>query len=178
MRLSFLRNQAASQETLNRQFITAINSNKPIEKILHTLDNGANIDTKLSRDWLNLDKRYLTVYDGMPAILLSLFTNNHDLFQKLLEKKADVNASNDDGLTPLIYAVKNNMIFTVKNLIDHGADKNQKDKNDQSAIYHAEMVAQKTSDIRMKVLLETYTPQPIKKPAPTPLNSLETMGYF
>ncbi len=161
MRLSFFKkNQAASQEELNEKFIAAINSNKPIEKILRTLDNGASINTKLNRDWLTVNKSCLTVYDGMPALLFSLYNNNSDLTKELLNKGADVNIANDAGLTPLMYAAQDNFMQNLaKNLIDHGANKNQTDNKGKTAKDYAE---EKGLD-EMAKLLSTYEANPPTK---------------
>jgi hypothetical protein len=51
----------------------------------------------------------------------------------LLDKKADINARNEDGSTTLMWAASTGQAETVKYLLEKGADKGIKDKHGDTA---------------------------------------------
>ena len=57
----------------------------------------------------------------------------------LIEKGANVNAKNNYGSTPLLFALKNKCSFeTIQLLIDKGADVNAKDNNNKTPILYTD----------------------------------------
>lgn len=59
------------------------------------------------------------------------------MFNYLIENKADINLANQDGFSPLHYAVSRNQLDAVKLLIKNGADLNIKTKEKRPALYYA-----------------------------------------
>ncbi|MDP2439024.1 MAG: ankyrin repeat domain-containing protein [archaeon] len=72
----------------------------------------------------------------------------------LISKGADVNASNSLGNTPLLIAVWNKDIETVKLLLEHGADFNQKDSKGNNALKAAKEVGSKDLQSLLENLFE------------------------
>ena len=75
------------------------------------------------------------------ALIEALFIGNPDLILLLLKAGADVNIHDDNGFTPLIYAVlfpNENMELIIEAMLAAGADVNAKDKNRCSALMYAE----------------------------------------
>lgn len=67
------------------------------------------------------------------------YEGNNELVLKLLERGADPNTSGWNGITPLMYAVDNEHLETVKILVLNGADVNLKPENGISALISAVM---------------------------------------
>jgi len=51
----------------------------------------------------------------------------------MIEAGVDVNASNNQGLTPLMAAAENDDVELVRDLLGHGADPNARDRKGQRA---------------------------------------------
>ena len=77
---------------------------------------------------MNTPLMFLCNYDKSQCIEIVRF---------LLDNKADVNATNNYGTTPLIYACRRGHIDIVRILIESGADYIICDKKGKSAIDHA-----------------------------------------
>ncbi len=64
---------------------------------------------------------------GLTPLMCAVINRDHDLFDYLIGKKADVNASYNDGDTPLFMAIRNKPDFKIiKTLIENGAKINIK----------------------------------------------------
>merc|ERR1711924_366490 len=75
--------------------------------------------------------------NGFQAIGLAALKGHSALCQVLLDKKADVNAKDEDGETPLMKASAKGCLEVVKFLLGVGADPDAVDRNDMSAIKKA-----------------------------------------
>jgi ankyrin repeat protein len=75
------------------------------------------------------------------ALIEALVSRNLELMQILLKAGADVNIKDDNGMTPLIYAIlfpDEKQEIIVEAMLAAGADVNTKDKNRCSALMYAE----------------------------------------
>ncbi len=91
--------------------------------------------------------------DGMSS--LSIAKNNEKLIKELIKLGADVNAQDEDGESPLMYAASYGMIDAsskAKLLLSLGADKSLKDKTGKTA--YQRIKDEKTSSDELKVLLK------------------------
>lgn len=114
----------------NNMLITTIRKNRmDIAKLL--IENGINVNNK------NLN------FDNTPLIWCCKSNKKLDFIKLLLENGANVNAKNVYGLTPLMYAIINNKLATVKLLLKYEADVNITDacfvkiNGDNALIYAA-----------------------------------------
>jgi ankyrin repeat protein len=73
---------------------------------------------------------------GTP-LMAAVVKGNAEIIQYLILKNADVNISDVNGTTALIYAVQFNNIDVVKILIKQNADKNHKDNQGKTAFEYA-----------------------------------------
>ncbi|KAB0374592.1 hypothetical protein FD755_013084, partial [Muntiacus reevesi] len=73
----------------------------------------------------------------------------NDVIVELLKASANVNCENVDGILPLHDAVANNHLKATEILLQHGANPNQKDKKQKTALDEAD-------DENMKELLKSY----------------------
>lgn len=71
--------------------------------------------------------------------------------KKLIRKGLDINSQNSEGYTPLMVAVKRGTIDQVKFLLEHGANINIKNKNNENVFNFVDF--SKKSNIRKKELL-------------------------
>merc|ERR1712170_66419 len=74
---------------------------------------------------------------GFQAVGLASLKGHANLCQILLDKKADVNAKDKDGETPLMKASAQGHLEVVRLLLSAGADPDAIDRNDMSAIKKA-----------------------------------------
>lgn len=103
------------------------------------------------------DRRFM-VYDGMDAMMLfSIIDQDRKLLQALIDIGMDVNASNEGGFTPLMFAAAYAYPETARFLIEQGADINaQAYVMDLNALHIA---ALKNPDPRMvEVFLDAGLP--------------------
>ena len=63
-------------------------------------------------------------YGKNSALMLAIIQKNNNLVKALLENGANTNVTDDNGWTPLAYAVERGNIHLVKLLLEHGADTN------------------------------------------------------
>ena len=73
--------------------------------------------------------------DGNTALIFALEKNLVQAMQKLIDKKADVNASNFKGNTPLHFAAENGNIESMTYLIENGAKVNEKNVRKETALH-------------------------------------------
>ncbi len=104
-------------------FHKALKSKNNIENIKLLLDYGCDVNSKFS-DSEKTPLIYAVIYDDSKV-------------SYLLEKGANVNASDKSGMTALNYAVKNNNINVVEKLISANADVNAKTANGETALIEA-----------------------------------------
>lgn len=71
------------------------------------------------------------------ALMAATYKNQVALVQLLLENKADVNATDAEGTTPLMLAVQFKNIELTKLLLKYKADKSIKDKKGKTAFEYA-----------------------------------------
>jgi len=142
------------------------------EAVLWLLAKGANPDTKNSSGYtglmyltgtswkkesysrLDLVKAYQAAgaditaktYNGETALMYASRNQLNSIVEFLLQSGADINAQNDNNLTPLLFMVEQagkikrnplqvNLLDTVKLLIDSGADIHVKDQKYRSALH-------------------------------------------
>ena len=105
--ISHLNNQDNNQGTPLWDAITSShykNNIDRLEMIKLLLDNGANIETR---------------YNGETPLCYATRTNMFDLVKELIERKADIEAKDNLGNTPLHLAVVNGHTVIVKYLLNH-----------------------------------------------------------
>lgn len=71
------------------------------------------------------------------ALMASIVKGNNDIVELLLKKNADVNLSDNQGTTPLIYAVQLKNREVVNWLLEHKADKAKVDSQGKTAFEYA-----------------------------------------
>lgn len=75
--------------------------------------------------------------DKDPLLCKYAAAGNNTLMQLLIQYGANINASNQrTGLTPLMYAVRNNHMPTVQFLLQCGVDISARDREGNSALVH------------------------------------------
>lgn len=72
--------------------------------------------------------------------MVSNSVTDRDVIRLLLKNGADINHISDQGLTPLLVAIKQDNRVLVKLLIDNGADVNKPDNNDQTPLHLANQI--------------------------------------
>jgi ankyrin repeat protein len=71
--------------------------------------------------------------EGQPTILLAAAANCGEILDFLIARGADVNAADDEGTTALMTAGGEGFVPIVQTLLDHGADLERTNKNQQNA---------------------------------------------
>jgi len=89
--------------------VTAIGNDK-VEAVEALLAGGAKVDLKILKD-------------NETALMLAAYRGNISIIEILIKKGANLNAKDDNGLTPLFFAVASGKLDAVKLLLDKGADK-------------------------------------------------------
>jgi len=92
----------------------------------HLLKNGANANVNL------------TLNGGWTPLHYTLINNHMDIFKLLLKYKADIEAKDNDGSTPLHY-VKDYNIDICRLLIDSGSNINAKDNGGKTPLHYAKL---------------------------------------
>ncbi|MBF0315665.1 MAG: ankyrin repeat domain-containing protein [Oligoflexia bacterium] len=78
-------------------------------------------------------------HEGNTTLMHAIFKKDLDLVKELLRKGLDVNAKNNRGITPLMFAAKDkDCADIVDYLISEGAEVNEKDKSGNTALTFAE----------------------------------------
>jgi ankyrin repeat protein len=112
-------------------------------------ETGAGADAT-SEEKYQLDDSCALIHEVSPEKLINAANDgNVALVNELLEKDADVNAANKDGMTALMFASGRGHTETAKLLIEKGADVNAADKNGMTAL----MVASVNGRTEMAKLL-------------------------
>lgn len=83
----------------------------------------------------NCDINYVS--DNGTALMASVVKGNKDLVELLIKSGANLNLTDTNGLTALIYAVQFKNIEMLKLLLEHHADKSLVDKNGKTAFEYA-----------------------------------------
>lgn len=78
---------------------------------------------------------------GYSALHFAAFNGDVEMLQLLLEHKADLNAENFDGNTPLVMAVKGNQRESIRMLVNAGADVNHESDSGSTAAHYAASMA-------------------------------------
>jgi ankyrin repeat protein len=71
------------------------------------------------------------------ALMASIVKGNNEIVSLLLKKNADINASDSQGITPLIYAVQFKNTEVIKWLLSYNVDKNKVDSKGKTAFEYA-----------------------------------------
>jgi len=71
------------------------------------------------------------------ALMACIVKENNEIAKLLIDKKADLNSTNNQGITALMYAVQFNNIEIIKLLLANNANKNLKDKSGKTAFEYA-----------------------------------------
>jgi ankyrin repeat protein len=108
------------------------------KKVEAFLNEGANVNAKGKES-------------NRTALMWASLRGHLDVVRLLLERRADVNARDDNGETALLSASGKGGIGVVKLLLDKGADINARDKNGRNALMTPSWLGQ--SDV-VKLLLE------------------------
>lgn len=95
--------------------VTAIGYDK-VEAVEALLAGGANVDLKILKDHLT-------------ALMIASSKGNKAIIEALIKKGANINAKDDDGVTPIFFAITSGKPEVVKFLLDKGADKNARLSN-------------------------------------------------
>ena len=124
----------------NTVLITAID-NSDIKMIKMIIENF-NVDVNKSN------------ISGYTPLIKALGKNK--ILNFLLQKGADVNkATYDDCKTPLMFAVENNDIESIKILLNHGANAKLKDTYQNNALHYLDTISdEKDIDVIVKILIE------------------------
>ena len=130
------------------------------------LDAGANVNARdnkgLTALLYSLDDENMAMGDDRAT----LPERRLEVARRILQsKKADVNAANEDGETPLIRAVRLKNSEMVKTLLAHGADANRSDVFGDTAF----VLAYESESAEMATLLPA--PRSLKRQSPNVLNA-------
>ncbi|XP_037385889.1 ankyrin repeat domain-containing protein 31 [Talpa occidentalis] len=117
----------------SRLHSAARRGNLSLVKVL--IESGADVNLKDNAGWTPLHE--------------ASSEGSNDIIIELLKAGANVNCENLDGILPLHDAVANNHLKAAEILLQHGADPNQKDQNQKTALDEAD-------DIKMEELLKSY----------------------
>tara|TARA_Y100001958_G_C21176053_1_gene506850 strand:- start:29 stop:946 length:918 start_codon:yes stop_codon:yes gene_type:complete len=110
------------------------------------LGNDPRVNPHMGRTFLNYPhmrhtiskaKQFNPNYEMDGETLLYTLCNKYNetprTLQLLIQKGADVNRADDNGITPLMIACKNNHTYSMKVLLEHGANMHQKANNGHTA---------------------------------------------
>ena len=78
-----------------------------------------------------------TIQEEDTALITASFGGDTDLVLALLERGADVNARNGDGVTSVSYASGNGDVAIITHLLDKGADLHASDEDGMTALHSA-----------------------------------------
>lgn len=132
---------AEMQRKLLRAFMGAIENNDSTSVENH-LKDGIEKDVPITdtvRDSL-VGNMFHAVYTR--PLIEAVKSGSEDVVDLLLEKKANVNLTDDWHNTPLHYAVAAKNIRLVTKLLDKGADMNMQNKSNETAVYWAKYLQQ------------------------------------
>ncbi|XP_075224988.1 uncharacterized protein LOC142326397 [Lycorma delicatula] len=148
----------------NRLLYLALNHNSCVDCITEIINNGVNVNEmsyinidvnhkallialKRNRDKeiistlidIGADINTIDEYEHELTPLLFAINNNYtvEIINKLINFGADVNKCDFYGVTPLMYAIKNNSNEVIGGLINAGADVNAVDKSGRTILLHA-----------------------------------------
>lgn len=123
------------QEIYNRnpELINAVNDNKATPLILSCYRNNEAVASYL------LDKVSNINYNsGMgTALMAAIMSGNKVIIEKLIVKNADLDQTDTQGKSALIYAAFNNNFELVQLLLKAGANKKLADKENRTALDYA-----------------------------------------
>ena len=119
-------------------------ADKLSKKILHHIYNNYDADGFLDLDYItNLLLQGANINYKENFLIECIKINDIDAIKLFLKAGADINMSDNDGLTPLIYAAKLNNSEIVKLLILMGADINRRDNSYATALNYAYVMENK-----------------------------------
>ena len=121
----------------NKKLIDAA-ANGDVRKIKKALSHGAEINAKDNGDWTK--KIYLSIpkeLKGLTALMNASAGGKTAAVVFLLEKGANVNATNDNGQTALFGASAAGHSKVVRALLEHSADLEARDEFGNNALFYA-----------------------------------------
>ena len=77
-----------------------------------------------------------------PLMVACAYYSGVSICKLLIDKKADVNATDQTGVTPLMLAAQSAKLDVVQLLLDRGADANKKDTKGQTALNYAQQATE------------------------------------
>jgi ankyrin repeat protein len=115
--------QRSGVDNTTTSFVYYVNRNNPI-LIDAFLTVGRNINERDPK--------------GYTCLAQSILSNNTAMFNFVLSKNPDVNLADNEGITPLMQALRisKNRIYFLKALLDHGAKVNMKDNDNNSILLY------------------------------------------
>lgn len=151
-----------------------INNHKDIAELL--IDNGANVNAKNNDGQTPLEiaqrrnlreiVELLAKVPDIPSIHVAAQLGDMDKVKALLEEGADVNAKDENGMTPLLLAISNKQVDLAKFLIEKGADINLADRQGVVPLFRAlwnkdldmlELLLKKGADVNTKHAKSGFT---------------------
>lgn len=96
--------------------------------------NPASFEQLLARPDVNVDE---TDHNGRTPLMLAAVCNHVDIAFLCIEKKANMNAQNTEGMDALMHAAGEGNFMMVRFLISNGAAPNQKDSQKKTALDYA-----------------------------------------
>ena len=108
--------------------------------------------------WFSNKKRLINSMDQdeYQSTPLHKATEHLDIVEFLIQKGADVNAKDENGSTPLIYAAGDGQIKVVKYLIEHGAQMKYTDQHGNTPLHSA---AEMNENLVLEYLIEKHGAQ-------------------
>jgi serine/threonine-protein phosphatase 6 regulatory ankyrin repeat subunit B len=90
------------------------------------------INSTNSQDIINIQN----LDDGRTLLMDSIETLDYTIINMLIQNGADINKHDNSFTTPLMYAIKNDMISLVELFVANGADVNRQDKKGMTALMY------------------------------------------
>ncbi|WP_147676314.1 ankyrin repeat domain-containing protein [Algibacter pacificus] len=126
-------NQVKQYIEVDRKVVDTLNSHNHSLLIIAAYYNQQSIVEHILPYVTNLNHNS----DNGTALAAAVVKNNVEIIKVLLNHKADVNLTDANGVSPLMYAIMFKNIQVIKLLIEHGADLKLTDKTGKSTFEYA-----------------------------------------
>ncbi|MDR2440102.1 MAG: ankyrin repeat domain-containing protein [Planctomycetaceae bacterium] len=155
-----------------------IKTNKPID--IHLIFDAIKKDNfEAVKEFVKKDKTLVNKTDDdgeTPLHVATMLDAKIEIIQYLIEKSVNINAKNNNGLTPLHHAVRKSNLEIIKYLITKGAKVNEQDNNGYTPFHWAVLASNPDIDV-IKYLLKKNTDINVKaKNEMTPLDEANNTG--
>lgn len=131
------------------------------------------------KEFVKKDKTLVNKTDDdgeTPLHVATMLDAKIEIIQYLIEKSVNINAKNNNGLTPLHHAVRKSNLEIIKYLITKGAKVNEQDNNGYTPFHWAVLASNPDIDV-IKYLLKKNTDINVKaKNEMTPLDEANNTG--